>query len=67
MNQSQYSVFIQDGQNIDEVVFLLEELPDTEVVSVNRMLDYLVVRTLQPHTLWNVKGIAEICDDKPIT
>ena len=60
-----YSVFVKDGVNLDSIVVELETHEHTEVISVNRLLDYLIVETDDPDSL-KVSGVIDVVEDKPL-
>jgi hypothetical protein len=59
-----YSIFAKEGQNLDVLVLRIELAhEENEVLKVNRLMDYLLVRSNHPETLW-VEGVFEVSEDK---
>jgi hypothetical protein len=58
-----YSVFIKENENIDTIVLRIEMAnEDNEVIKVNRLMDYLIVKSEDPSSL-NVMGVVEVSED----
>ena len=57
-----YSVFIED-ENLDVVTLRIETADENnEVLRVNRLIDYLIVKSDNPKSLW-VEGVIEVSED----